>query len=223
MPSFLNFNYSLAPYFGASLSSGGSSGGGGGLAPDPYAQYKKDLEEYNIRQARRTLNIALDAYWGTKPDAISYSPSFSYGIPGTNATLGVRLGLMINLRGGDIGVFGSYGINYGITQPGPNVNLLSFGVHNTYGDNPPDVIAGMSGQSVGYEVNALGQGYEYSVATADGIVLPASSGVKSYNFNIGVPKPTAGGSVSWSNGWSGNFSNFGLWARKNIKYNPQFN
>lgn len=58
MPSFLS--YSLADYFGGSSGGGSSGGGGGGLAPDPYAQYKKDLEAYNIRQAHRVWQTAIN-------------------------------------------------------------------------------------------------------------------------------------------------------------------
>lgn len=59
-PFFLSF--SVAPGSsggGGGGPSGGSSGGGGGLAPNPYAEYQKELEAINISRAR-------SAYYATQ-------------------------------------------------------------------------------------------------------------------------------------------------------------
>ncbi|MEN4761412.1 RHS repeat-associated core domain-containing protein [Chryseobacterium sp. C39-AII1] len=56
------------------------------------------IAQKNLQAARTRLGAAEDAFWGAKPDAISYSPSISYGIPGTNSNFSIRGGIILNLR-----------------------------------------------------------------------------------------------------------------------------
>jgi hypothetical protein len=95
-----------------------------------------------------------------------------------------KVGIAINLRGGDIGVFGSLGGNIGIYPEIPGFHTgFQASQHNNYGGNK-DVIEGLGGQDVGY-AGSLFLGGEKSWSKNSITGERAQSGVETTSVNLG--------------------------------------
>lgn len=214
------FNGGLWGLFGSSGGSGGGGFGGfggffggGNPAPDPYAEYKKELEAYRRRQARTFLYTKIDEYW--KSQALSVTVGGE--VRGILFNANLSLTLAFNLSGGTPQLFGSaggkLGFDYGL--PGGNIGV-QLGAHQTYGnvngEKYNDVFGGMEGESTGWAGSAF-LGGEQNQSSMNG-VINTNYGVKNTYMNLGVGYGL-GRTTSTT-------VNINKWLKQNVYYSPQF-
>ncbi|EKB58830.1 RHS repeat-associated core domain-containing protein, partial [Bergeyella zoohelcum CCUG 30536] len=179
--------------------------------------HPKAIASRNIAKARSELYAAQNAFWGTKPDAVSLS--VNGGIGGIFFNVSGEVGIAVNLWGGDIGLFGGFSGGLGVNPEMPGLKGgFQLSQHNKYGGYDKDVLDGLGGYSTGYSGSLfLGGEWSESARIKNGKLIPTDNGVKTTSINIGTG---FGGAKTSSITSSINVSK---WIKGNVGYRPQFN